>query len=89
MLASHKINKHFGSFQVLKEIDFRVDAGEAVGVVGPNGAGKSTLFGILAGALAPSTGGVSFLGRAVPALGAAERCRAGIAYCGFLRRGGG
>ncbi|MBR0687801.1 ATP-binding cassette domain-containing protein [Bradyrhizobium manausense] len=79
MLASHKINKHFGSFQVLKEVDFRVDAGEAVGVVGPNGAGKTTLFGILAGALTPSTGEVSFLDRDVTALDAAERCRAGIA----------
>jgi branched-chain amino acid transport system ATP-binding protein len=79
MLASHKINKKFGSFQVLKEVDFRVDAGEALGVVGPNGAGKTTLFGVLAGALAPSTGEVSFLDRDVTALDAAERCRIGIA----------
>jgi branched-chain amino acid transport system ATP-binding protein len=79
MLASHKINKKFGSFQVLKQVDFRVDAGEALGVVGPNGAGKTTLFGVLAGALAPSTGEVSFLDRDVTALDAAERCRIGIA----------
>jgi len=79
MLASHKVNKKFGSFQVLKQVDFRVDAGEALGVVGPNGAGKTTLFGVLAGALAPSTGEVSFLDRDVTALDAAERCRIGIA----------
>ncbi len=79
MLTSHRINKQFGAFHVLKEVDFHVDAGEAVGVVGPNGAGKTTLFGILAGALAPTTGAVAFDGRDVTALDAARRCRAGIA----------
>jgi branched-chain amino acid transport system ATP-binding protein len=79
MLASRKINKHFGAFQVLREVDFHVDAGEVVGVVGPNGAGKTTLFGILAGAMAPSAGKVSFFDRDVTLLDAAERCRAGIA----------
>ena len=31
--------------------------GEIVGLIGPNGAGKSTLFGLIAGALPPSSGG--------------------------------
>lgn len=78
MLESHNISKKFGSLQVLKNVDFRVESGEAVGVLGPNGAGKTTLFGILAGALAPSTGEVSFLDRDITALDASERCRAGI-----------
>ncbi|WP_316173626.1 ABC transporter ATP-binding protein [Bradyrhizobium sp. SZCCHNRI1073] len=79
MLSSQGITKHFGAFQVLRDVDFHVETGEAVGVVGPNGAGKTTLFGILAGALAPSTGEVHFLRRDVTALDAARRCRAGIA----------
>jgi branched-chain amino acid transport system ATP-binding protein len=79
MLTCQGITKHFGAFQVLSDVDFHIEAGEAVGVVGPNGAGKTTLFGILAGALAPSAGEVHFLGRDVTALQAARRCRAGIA----------
>ena len=38
------VNKHFGDFQVLKEIDFEVEEGEVVVVIGPSGSGKSTLL---------------------------------------------
>jgi ABC-type polar amino acid transport system ATPase subunit len=38
------VNKHFGDFQVLKDIDFAVDEGEVVVVIGPSGSGKSTLL---------------------------------------------
>ena len=38
------VNKYFGDFQVLKEIDFAVEEGEVVVVIGPSGSGKSTLL---------------------------------------------
>jgi putative glutamine transport system ATP-binding protein len=38
------VNKFFGDFQVLKDIDFTVDDGEVVVVIGPSGSGKSTLL---------------------------------------------
>ena len=38
------VNKYFGDFQVLKDIDFSVDEGEVVVVIGPSGSGKSTLL---------------------------------------------
>ena len=38
------VNKHFGEFQVLREIDFAVEEGEVVVVIGPSGSGKSTLL---------------------------------------------
>ncbi len=41
---------------VLKDISFRVDAGEAVGIVGPSGAGKSTLIQILLALRVPQGG---------------------------------
>ncbi|MGM9513283.1 ABC transporter ATP-binding protein [Roseateles sp. DB2] len=40
----------------LRDISFRIEAGERVGFLGPNGAGKTTLMKILCGLLHPSAG---------------------------------
>ncbi|MER7798149.1 amino acid ABC transporter ATP-binding protein [Microbacterium sp. NPDC096154] len=37
------VQKHYGDFQALKDIDLTVDKGEVVVVIGPSGSGKSTL----------------------------------------------
>ena len=39
-----KVNKWFGDFQVLKEIDLEVKPKEKIVVCGPSGSGKSTLI---------------------------------------------
>jgi lipopolysaccharide transport system ATP-binding protein len=48
---------------VLKDIDFHLRAGEAVGIVGSNGAGKSTLLKMIAGTVRPSCGEIVISGR--------------------------
>lgn len=48
---------------VLRDIDFTVNPGEAVGIVGVNGAGKSTLLKIITGTTQPTTGSVHMEGR--------------------------
>jgi lipopolysaccharide transport system ATP-binding protein len=53
---------------VLSDISFTIQQGEAVGIIGMNGAGKSTLLKIITGTTAPSTGSVSFHGRAAALL---------------------
>ena len=48
---------------VLRNLDFEVHAGEAVGIVGQNGAGKSTLLKLITGTLRPSVGTIHIGGR--------------------------
>jgi branched-chain amino acid transport system ATP-binding protein len=79
LLAASGIRKRFGALVVLDDVDFALGSDEAVGIVGPNGAGKTTLLNVLAGSLRPNAGSVSFEGADVTTMGAARRCRLGIA----------
>jgi lipopolysaccharide transport system ATP-binding protein len=47
----------------LKDIDFKVEQGDVLGIIGKNGAGKSTLLKILSKVTAPSTGVIRARGR--------------------------
>ena len=48
---------------VLQDINFKVENGEAVGIVGINGAGKSTLLKMIVGTSQCTTGSVKVIGR--------------------------
>ncbi|MDN9009356.1 amino acid ABC transporter ATP-binding protein [Brevibacillus laterosporus] len=43
MISFHQVNKHYGNFHVLKNINLHINQGEVVVVIGPSGSGKSTL----------------------------------------------
>lgn len=47
----------------LKDIDFKVEQGQAVGIIGRNGAGKSTLLKLLSRVTKPTTGTIKYKGR--------------------------
>lgn len=48
---------------VLREVNFRVFPGEALGIIGVNGAGKSTLLKMITGTTHPTTGSIDLKGR--------------------------
>lgn len=47
----------------LKDISFKVEQGDVVGIIGKNGAGKSTLLKLLSRITSPSTGTIRYNGR--------------------------
>jgi homopolymeric O-antigen transport system ATP-binding protein len=47
----------------LKQVSFRVERGEAVGIIGQNGAGKSTILKLLSSITAPTSGEITVRGR--------------------------
>jgi simple sugar transport system ATP-binding protein len=72
------ISKRYGGVEALAGVDFRVDAGEIVGLVGDNGAGKSTLIKVLAGAILPDGGEIAIRGQQVSFRNTADAIAAGI-----------
>lgn len=61
-----KGNLHFSEFWALKDISFKVEKGDRMGVMGFNGAGKSTLLKTIARVLKPTMGSVSVKGVIAP-----------------------
>jgi D-xylose transport system ATP-binding protein len=49
LLDVRHVNKSFGAVQVLRDVDFSIQAGEVTALVGDNGAGKSTLIKCIGG----------------------------------------
>jgi len=57
-----------GEFWALKDINFELRRGEAIGLVGPNGAGKTTLLRLISGLIRPDTGTIRVKGSLAPLL---------------------
>jgi simple sugar transport system ATP-binding protein len=72
------IKKSYGGVEALAGVDFRVGAGEIVGLVGDNGAGKSTLIKVLAGAILPDGGEIAIRGERVSFRNTTDAIAAGI-----------
>jgi ABC-type branched-subunit amino acid transport system ATPase component/ABC-type branched-subunit amino acid transport system permease subunit len=58
-LTVQHLVKHFGNVVATDQVSFRVEPGEAVGLIGPNGSGKSTLLKLIAGIETPDSGSVA------------------------------
>lgn len=58
MLEIKQLNKTFGKFTAVDNLDLHIEKGELFGFVGHNGAGKTTTMKIVAGLLAATSGDV-------------------------------
>lgn len=79
LLELNSMSKRYGALVVTDGLSMTVSTGEIIGILGPNGAGKTTLFSLIAGTVRPDVGTVQFDGKDISALGAADRCKRGIA----------
>ena len=61
--ARGRSRREIESIWALRDISFRIDQGEVVGLVGRNGAGKSTLLKVLSRITYPTSGGFDVHGR--------------------------
>lgn len=58
MIEVEKYTKLYGDHVAVRELSFRVEPGDVLGLVGPNGAGKTTTLRALAGILQPTSGAI-------------------------------
>ncbi|MEP6720308.1 MAG: ABC transporter ATP-binding protein [Variovorax sp.] len=65
MLLTERLDAHYGLFQALFGISFRVQPGETVALIGSNGAGKSTLLRSIVGSVKVRREGVRLDDQAV------------------------
>ena len=79
LLSADGVSKRFRGLVAVDRVSFEVPEGGIFAVIGPNGAGKTTLFNMVAGAMAPDSGTITFAGKPVQGLTADAICRRGIA----------
>lgn len=56
MICVNNFTKLYNGFVAVRNLTFRVEPGQILGLVGPNGAGKTTVLRVLSGIIPPSSG---------------------------------
>ena len=78
VLTVQDLHREFGGVHAVNGASFTVPHGRITGLIGPNGAGKLTVLNIIAGALKPSAGTVSYQGQDITGLPSYRVARRGI-----------
>ena len=86
LVVIDRVQKHYGEFHALKDINLTVDRGEVVVVIGPSGSGKSTLCRTINRLETITSGSITIDGKALPEEGkglAALRADVGMVFQSF------
>jgi len=74
-IEARALTKRYGDLTAVRNLDFKIEAGDVLGFLGPNGAGKSTTMKMLTGFLTPTSGSASVNGHDIVEESlAARRC---------------
>ncbi|MCX6351072.1 MAG: ABC transporter ATP-binding protein [Bacteroidetes bacterium] len=84
MITGTHIKKAYGSLEVLKGFDFKINMGEVAAIVGPSGAGKSTLLHIIGTIDTPDSGEVFFNGENITKRSSAALAKFRNKHIGFV-----
>jgi branched-chain amino acid transport system ATP-binding protein len=85
MLEVNSLSVGYQGNDVVHDVTFRVNQGEAVMIIGSNGAGKTTLFRAMCGLLSPSSGKVLFEGGDITWVPAERIARLGMRFVSATR----
>src|SRR5690554_6489714 len=86
LVVMKNVQKHYGDFQALSDIDLTVHKGEVVVVIGPSGSGKSTLCRTINRLETITSGSITIDGEELPAEGkglATLRADVGMVFQSF------
>jgi putative spermidine/putrescine transport system ATP-binding protein len=72
-LVLDRLTKRYDATAVVSELSLSVERGEFVALLGPSGCGKTTTLQMIAGFVAPTSGGIQLDGRGLVAMKPSER----------------
>lgn len=81
VLEVEQLSVYRGTYEAVRQVSFRLQAGTDTAIIGPNGAGKSTMVQAILGIIPWQSGKVSILGQPVSATGRlSPQVRQQVAY---------
>ena len=64
LLSAQNLSVRFGGVLAVNNVSFDVRRGEVFTLIGPNGAGKTTVFNLISRIYTPTTGTITYAGKA-------------------------
>ena len=80
LLHVQGLNTFYGASHVLRDLSFKLERGQTVGLMGRNGMGKSTVLKSIVGLVKPRSGQIQFQGQAIQGQTPYDIALQGMAY---------